>query len=220
LYTVQCDFDDTIIIGNLSTALRNAFALEGWQDIEAQYAASQLTVEESNRRQFALVKASKEELQEYASQMVIVRPGFQEFADYCRRVGIGFTIVSSGLDLYIEPVLEKLNLLDLEMYSGHGRVTDDGIAVAYTDPWGVDCQEGFKLACLRYLRQRGQPIIYIGDGLSDIAPAIEADYIIARDSLREHFRRTSLHHFSFETFHDVRQIAEDYIVGRDNSVTS
>jgi len=167
-----------------------------------------------------LVKASKEELQEYASQMVIVRPGFQEFADYCRRVGIGFTIVSSGLDLYIEPVLDKLDLLDLETYSGHGRVTDDGIAVAYTDPRGIDCQDGFKLACLRYLRQRGQPIIYIGDGLSDIAPAIEADYIIARDSLREHFRRTSLHHFSFETFHDVRQIAEDYIVGRDNSVTS
>ncbi len=218
MYTVQCDFDDTIIIGNLSVVLKTAFASEGWQDIEAQYSAGRFSVEESNRRQFALVKATKEELQQYVSQTAIVRSGFQEFANYCRRVGIGFTIVSSGLDLYIEPVLEKLDLLDLETYSGHGRVTDDGIAVAYTDPRGIDCQDGFKLACLRYLKQRGRPIIYIGDGRSDIAPAIEADYVIARDSLREHFRCMSLHHFSFETFHDVRRIVEDSIVGRDNPV--
>ena len=58
MYTVQCDFDDTIIIGNLSRELINVFALERWQDIEAEYTAGQLTVEESNRRQFALVKAN------------------------------------------------------------------------------------------------------------------------------------------------------------------
>ena len=215
MYTVQCDFDDTITIGNVSQALREAFASGQWKRLEAQYAAGQFSVEKSNRQQFALVNASKEEIQEYVTRTVVVRPGFPQFVDYCREVGIGFTIVSSGLDLYIEPILRKLGLLDIERYSGRGRSTTHGIAVDYIDPWGIDHEEGFKLACLGYLKQRGQPIIYIGDGLSDIAPAMEADYVIARDGLEKHFDSMSIPHFTFDTFYDVRQIVEEHIEHHD-----
>ncbi len=37
------------------------------------------------------------------------RPGFQEFVGYCLAVGIGLTIVSSGLDFYIKAVLDKID---------------------------------------------------------------------------------------------------------------
>ena len=215
LYTVQCDFDDTITTGNVSQALREAFASGQWKRLEAQYAVGQFIVEKSNRQQFALVKASKEEIQEYVSRTVVVRPGFSQFVDHCREVGIGFTIVSSGLDLYIEAILCKLGLPGLERYSGRGRVTAHGITVDYIDPWGVDHEEGFKLACLGYLKQRGQPIIYIGDGLFDIAPALEADYVIARDSLERHFDSMSLLHFTFDTFYDVQQIVKEHIAHHD-----
>ena len=216
MYTVQCDFDDTITDSNVAEVLKRAFASEQWHRIEAQYSVGQFNVEESNRRQFALVRASKRRIQQYVGRTIVVRPGFRQFVDYCRGAGLGFAIVSSGLDLYIEPVLRKLGLLDLERYSGRGRVTDHGIVVDYIDPWGIELKEGFKLACLGYLRQRGRPIIYIGDGLSDIAAAMKADYVIARDSLDEHFRSRSLSHFTFDNFYDVRQIVEDYIAGQES----
>ena len=55
MFTIQCDFDDTITVGNVSVALKEAFALEQWKQIEAKYIAGQFSVEESNRRQFALI---------------------------------------------------------------------------------------------------------------------------------------------------------------------
>ena len=219
MYTVQCDFDDTITVSNVSQALREAFASDSWRQIEAQYIAGHLSVEESNRRQFALINTDIGKIQEFVSRTIEVRPGFPQFVDYCRGAGIGFVIVSSGLDLYIEPGLHKLGLLDLERYSGQARVTPRGIEVDYTDPWGVNREEGFKLACLRYLRQRGRPIIYIGDGLSDMTPAMDADHVIARDGLEKHFRSMSLPHFTFDTFHDVRQIVEHQIAGQGNPGT-
>jgi len=193
--------------------LRETFAPSNWREIEAQYLAGKFSVEESNRRQFALVKAGKEEMQDFVTRTVEVRPGFMEFVDYCRGAGIDFVIVSSGLDLYIEPILGKLGLLHLERHSARTRVTDTGLVVDYVDPFGAACKEGFKLVCQSYLKQRGRPIIYIGDGLSDIAPAMKADYVIARSSLEKHLSSLSLPCFTFNDFHDVRQAVAESIVG-------
>ena len=214
MFTIQCDFDDTITVSNVGEALLDAFASERWRAIDVEYIAEQLTVEESNRRKFALIDASERAIHNFVSRTVEFRPGFLRFVEYCRNKDIDFVIVSCGLDQYIDPALRKLGLLDLERYSGRGLVTEDGIAVDYVDPRGVRRKEGFKVACLEYLRQRGRPVIYIGDGRSDVSPAIEADHVIARDELREHFCSRSIPHFKFDTFYDVLQIVEEHIVGR------
>jgi len=61
---IQCDFDGTIINNNLSTVLRENFAPRNWQDIESDYMEGKISVEQSNKLQFALIKEPKEELQE------------------------------------------------------------------------------------------------------------------------------------------------------------
>ena len=214
MFTVQCDFDDTITIGNVSLMLREAFAPPEWRQLEAKYVAGKFSVEESNRQQFLLIKAGKQELQDFVDRTVVVRRGFQHFVDYCRRIGIEFVIVSSGLDLYIEPVLRKLGLLDLERYSARTRVTEHGVEVDYLDPQGKKIEEGIKTVCQDYLKQRGQPIIYLGDGLSDIKPALSADYVIARGGLEKHFSSSSLPHFTFNDFYDVHNIVTEHIITR------
>ncbi len=214
MFTVQCDFDDTITVSNVGEALLDAFAPAQWRDIDVEYSAEQLTVEESNRRKFALIEASERAIHDFVSRTVEFRPGFLQFVEYCRKLDIDFVIVSCGLDQYIEPTLGKLGLLDLERYSGRGLVTEDGIAVDYVDPRGVRRKGGFKVACLEYLRQRGRPVIYIGDGRSDVSPAIEADYVIARDELLEHFHSRSIPHFEFDTFYDVLEVVKEHLVGR------
>ena len=217
MFTVQCDFDDTITIGNVSLMLREAFAPPEWRQLEAKYVAGKFSVEESNRQQFLLIKNNKQQLQDFIDRTVVVRSGFQHFVDYCRRIGIEFVIVSSGLDLYIEPVLRKLDLLDLERYSARTHVTGRGVEVDYVDPQGTKIKKGIKIACQDYLKQRGQPIIYIGDGLSDIEPAISADYVIARSGLEKHFSSSSLPYFTFNDFYDVHRIVTEHIVTRKTS---
>ena len=213
MYTIQCDFDDTITVNNVSEELRKAFAPEEWRSIEEAYTAGQFGVEESNRRQFALIQATKQQIEQHVIKTTVVRPGFSEFVNYCQGEEIQLVVVSSGVDLYIDPTLRRLGMADLERYSGTGRVSDHGVIVDYADPFGGLLEEGFKLEHLRFLKQRQRPIIYIGDGASDLVPAAEADFVIARSSLAESYRSRSLPYFRFDDFHDVLRIVKHDIVG-------
>jgi len=59
---IQCDFDGTIIRNNMSVLLRENFARGDWRQIEAAYMQRSLTVEESNRQQYRLIRQSRKKL--------------------------------------------------------------------------------------------------------------------------------------------------------------
>jgi 2-hydroxy-3-keto-5-methylthiopentenyl-1-phosphate phosphatase len=202
---IQCDFDGTIIENNLSVLIRECFAPEAWRVIETDYLERLITVEESNRRQFALIKESKERLQEFVRCHIQVRQGFTEFVADCEANGNALIIVSSGLDFYIETVLNELDILNIELYCGITEFTGKGIVVKYTDHHGNVMEHGFKLRCLNWLKQRDKTIVYIGDGLSDLDAARNASYVFATGHLaslltEEHISSWS----SFDDFLDIR----------------
>ncbi|HEY81710.1 MAG TPA: MtnX-like HAD-IB family phosphatase [Dehalococcoidia bacterium] len=204
---IQCDFDGTIIENNLSILLRENFARGDWRKIESDYLSGRLTVEQSNKLQFALIKEPEEKLRKFVLQHVELRAGFVEFVRYCQEKGIQFVIVSSGLDFYIEPVLEDIGLLGLELYCGQASFTENGIEVTYRDPEGNIVTEGFKQKYLAWLKQRGGEIIYIGDGLSDLEAARQADHVFATGHLLNLLGRASVSCHGFSDFHDLlRQV--------------
>jgi 2-hydroxy-3-keto-5-methylthiopentenyl-1-phosphate phosphatase len=200
---IQCDFDGTITKNNLSVLLREQYACGDWQKIESGYLHGHLTVEQSNKLQFAFIKESKEKLQEFVRQHIEVRPGFVEFVRGCRESAIPFVIVSSGLDFYIETVLTQIGLSDLEVYCGHTSFGKDGIIVTYTDPQGNTINWGFKKKYLAWLKKRGKNIVYIGDGLSDLEPACQADHVFATGHLVKLLGGQSIPCRSFSDFHDL-----------------
>ena len=200
---IQCDFDGTITLNNLSVLLRERFAPSGWQEIESDYLRGRLTVERSNRQQYAHVRESREILQEFACQNAELRPGFLEFVARCRAAGIRFVIVSSGLDFYIEAVLSNIGAPDLELHCAQTSFGDDGIDVTYLDPEGNITEDGFKKTYLTWLRSQERPVIYIGDGLSDLDAASAADYVFAIDRLHRLLSTTSVPHYAFSDFNDI-----------------
>lgn len=200
---IQCDFDGTIIRNNLSVLLREEFARGDWQTIESRYLQGQLSVEQSNQLQYALIRETRDRLQEFVSHHIEVRPGFAEFIHYCQQKAIQFVIVSSGLDFYIETVLAQIGLSHLEVYCGRTVFTEDGITVSYTDPQGKAIDRGFKTVYLDWLRKRAPSLIYIGDGLSDLAPARRADHVFATGHLARLLRAEAVAYHSFADFHDL-----------------
>ena len=208
MFTVQCDFDDTIVTGNVGKSLLNAFASAKWRAIENLYSKGEITVEETNRREFALLNVTKQTLEEYVFETAELRPGVPEFIQHCASTGLNFRVVSNGVDLYIEPALRSLISSTVELHSAHGTVTVNGISISYLDPFGIDCPDAFKLSWLRYFKSQGQEVIYIGDGKSDISAALEADYVIATSSLKDYFRSEGLGCFEFNDFYDVRQAVD------------
>jgi 2-hydroxy-3-keto-5-methylthiopentenyl-1-phosphate phosphatase len=206
---VQCDFDDTISVGNVSTAIRTAFGGGGWRAMEEEYLAGKISVEQSNIRQFALVDAQREAIEEFVLTEVVVRDGFREFVEYCRREGVRMTVVSSGLDIYVAPTLKRLGLEGQEFYSARARFAAGGIEVRYVDPAGSPLTSGFKESFVRHFKSQGYRVVYIGDGTSDIVPASEADFVIARSTLQRHLRANGLPSHGFETFGEVLRHVEE-----------
>jgi 2-hydroxy-3-keto-5-methylthiopentenyl-1-phosphate phosphatase len=204
---IQCDFDGTIIRNNLSVLLREKYAHGDWQKIDSDYLHGKLTVEQSNKLQFALIKEPKERLQEFVRQHIELRPGFAEFVRYCQKSAIPFVIVSSGLDFYIEPVLAQIGMPDLELHCGRASFGKDGITITYTDQEGNIVNEGFKYKCLTWLKKRGKDIIYIGDGLSDLEAARHADHVFATGHLLDLFNSEPVVCNGFSDFRDLlRQV--------------
>ncbi len=206
---VQCDFDDTITVGNVSVLIRETFVSDDWRQMEEQYLSGRYSVEESNIRQFALVRATESEIEELLAARVVVREGFERFVKSCRSDGIGLAVVSSGLDIYINPIMSRLGLGDVVVHSGTADITGSGIRVEYNDPGGRRLTRGFKESFLSYFKGRGHTVVYIGDGLSDIAPATEADFVIARSSLKRHFNDNAMPVRDFGTFEDVGRHVEE-----------
>ncbi|MFC1986630.1 MtnX-like HAD-IB family phosphatase [Chloroflexota bacterium] len=200
---IQCDFDGTIIRNNLGVLLREHFAHGDWQKIESEYFHGHLTVEQSNKLQYALVKEPKEKLQEFIRQHIDVRRGFGEFVRYCQNNAIRFVIVSSGLDFYIETVLTQIGMSGLELYCGQTCFGKDGIAVSYTDPDGSAINRSFKSKYLTSFKKQGKKIAYIGDGLSDLEAAGQADHVFATGHLLTLLKAKSIPCSCFTDFHDL-----------------
>jgi 2-hydroxy-3-keto-5-methylthiopentenyl-1-phosphate phosphatase len=200
---IQCDFDGTIISNNLSVLLREKYACGNWQKIDSDYLHGRLTVEQSNKLQFTFIKEPKERLQEFVRQHIELRPGFVEFVRYCQESAIHFAIVSSGLDFYIKPVLAQISMPDLELHCGKTFFGKDGIIVSYYDPEGNIIKKGFKGKHLSSLKKRGNKVVYIGDGLSDLEAACQADYLFATGHLSKLLSLESVLYYPFSNFKDV-----------------
>ena len=202
---IQCDFDGTIIKNNLSVLLREKYACGDWQKIDCDYLHGHLTVEQSNKLQFALIKEPEERLQAFVRQHIELRPGFVEFVRYCQESAIPFAIVSSGLDFYIEPVLVEIGMPDLELHCGQTTFSHDGIDVSYYDPEGNIVNHGFKKKYLTWLKERGTDIIYLGDGLSDLEAACQADHVFATGHLLGLLDIHSIERSAFSDFYDLQR---------------
>jgi 2,3-diketo-5-methylthio-1-phosphopentane phosphatase len=205
LVIIQCDFDGTVISNNLSVLIRERFAPARWRSIEADYLEGRLTVEESNRRQYALIKQSKEELQAFVRRHVDVRPGFAGFAADCESKGDHVVIVSSGLDFYIEVVLGELGMSGLERYCATAGFSEKGIRVTYRSHSGDVIEDGFKVGYLNWLRQRDKRIFYVGDGTSDFKAARHADYVFATGNLARLLKEEQVSWSCFADFNDIRK---------------
>ncbi len=206
---VQCGFDDTITVGNVSEAIMDEFCAVDWRALEKQYLAGLCSVEESSIRRYGLTSATRYEIEQLVLGGVVIRYAFDEFVDYCRGEGIGLAVVSSGLDLYIDPILRQLDLADLDLFYGHGEMRPDGIAVSYVDPSGASITRGFKESYVRHFRSLGHTVVYVGAGASDVSPAVEADFAIARSTLRDVLTDRGAPHLEFETFSDVGSHVEE-----------
>jgi len=209
LYTLHifCDFDGTISTRDIGYDLFDRYGeQEPWI---SRMLAREITLAEYWRGVIGTLREPlvPELLDRYLREIPI-DSGFASLLELARAEEIPFTIVSDGLDLYIERYLQLHGLGGVEVIANHAeRDSAEHLHVSFPHAAeGCDC---FSAACKRNIvltrAAPGSRIIYIGDGISDYCPAEHADIIFAKHELAAYCNAHRLPHYPFKTLGDVER---------------
>lgn len=202
---IVCDFDGTACTVDMGNKILNRFAGDGWRDINRAYCASEIGSRVAYTKVGPLFRGSRGEMVEFVRANASMDPSFEDFYHFCSQRGYDLKIASDGLDFYIETVLEKHGLADIEYYSNTVLFTDgEGLKIGFphlNDRCGHcgTCKSGI----VKELRSRYDRIIYVGDSYSDVCPSGFADLVFAKFILYEKCRENGTACIRYENFFDI-----------------
>jgi 2-hydroxy-3-keto-5-methylthiopentenyl-1-phosphate phosphatase len=202
---VLSDFDGTITRVDVGEAILEEFAPPQWREIEERYRARKIGTRESMALQLALVRAGREELLHFVDRIAVIDETFREFVEFCQAQGLVLEIVSEGLDFYVEYLLQKWDL-QVPFRTNHTIFEEGRVRMDY--PWAdATCKlcGTCKLLRLFELRTAGYRTAYVGNGHSDLCPAIEADLVFAKSNLADLCRTEEIDFIPFDRFSDVQR---------------
>jgi len=143
-------------------------------------------------------------LVDFARETIKFRTGFWEFQDLLKEKGVPLVVVSEGLKEYIEPFFDD----SVEIYANECIEEPDGtlgLSTPHQSPDCEDCGNCKKDIVLSY-KDKGDFIIYIGDGESDFCAAPLSDLRFARAKLAGHFIENYIEFIQFIDFNDINEM--------------
>jgi len=205
------DFDGTITRLDVTDVILEQYADPAWRDVEEQWLRGDIGSRECFERQAALVRATVEQLNALIDAIPL-DPDFPAFFSFVGDQQLPFYIVSDSFDYVIRRVLKRVGA-NGELRNGRhlfstGLQLEEGrLRVSFSHS-KQGCEHGCatcKPAVIRRVRKKKQPVVFIGDGLSDRFAVEEADVVFAKHELLAYCRQHGLACRPFETFGDVQR---------------
>lgn len=209
------DFDGTVTEEDIGDSIFERFLhpdlLEkGWhREIIDEWKAGKVSSFECLRRECANTQVTREELDSHLDQYTLT-PGFTETVKYCHSHRIPLTILSDGMDYYIEYLLAKFGISDIEYKANHMFFTNGAIGAdfPYADMGCGRCGN-CKRRHMETMRKDGETVVYIGDGYSDRYAIRDADVVFARGDLVEYCKKNGLEYRPFNDFYAILSYLEN-----------
>ena len=212
---VLCDFDGTIAqddVGNLF--FRTFGGEEPTTEFVEQWKKGLMSSRKCLEREASLVTASRREVDRFVSRRKL-DPYFKDFIDFAGRNGMEVVIVSDGLDYYIEALLMRNGLGEIEFSANVMELTQGRVHLEFPYYDMRDCRDcgNCKTYHLEKYKRAGYYIVYVGNGLSDRCPSTYSDFVFAKGELLEFCRANNLVHAEFKNFRDVeREILSRFVL--------
>ena len=219
---VVCDFDDTTAMENVAEILLEEFGSSSWRHFRTRHQRNEISLMEYQELAFGTIRADKDTLKEFVKQTATLRDGFKTLFEFCRAEGIPLVIASLGLDFYIEALLEKEGLETIPYFAADTTFTDQGIEYSYRYQW-EECWQPGNCKCLvldKYRKLGYKPVIFAGDGNSDICPAKKADLVFARRFLKTHLSENGLEFYKLSDFFQVVEVLKLICTKSKNGVNN
>ncbi|HUY12517.1 MAG TPA: MtnX-like HAD-IB family phosphatase [Terriglobia bacterium] len=214
---IFCDFDGTITEVDATDQILTQLAHPSWREVEQEWTRGLIGSRECLERQMALVETTPAELNALIDALP-VDPDFAEFDRLAHAAGIPLVIVSDGLDTVIRRALRRAGLRralrnGANFYSSALRLEGGRLRISFPHA-SPDCPHGCatcKPALIERLVRGHNPVVYVGDGLSDRYAVERASLIFAKRQLLAHCRNRGLNVHAFDTFGDILAVFPELI---------
>lgn len=198
---VLIDFDGTIVPGDATDSIFDAFADTSWQTIEADLKAGRIGAPACLSAQVGLLRTDPAALDALIATFDI-DPGVPAFLELCRGRGVAASVVSDGLDRAVEGVLAR-HELNLPFRANH-------LVYAGSKRWRVEfphqrnaCVSGAGNCKCATAMSTPAMTIMVGDGRSDFCVSNRSTFVLAKGALAAHCEANGLPHARFETFQEA-----------------
>jgi 2,3-diketo-5-methylthio-1-phosphopentane phosphatase len=200
---VFVDFDGTITDVDTFDALVRAVAGDDvWNEIDGALIAGKITLRDALAQQASAVRFTRAETLAFMEANTKVDPAFGPFVDAVRAHGGAIRVVSAGIATVIHDALER-NGIDVDVLANDVDFAKTGWTMTFIDATDNGHDKAVHVIAAR---RRGSHTVYIGDGISDFAAAIEADERFAKAgrALEAYCRKNGVPCTSFTSFGEIQ----------------
>jgi len=198
---IFCDFDGTItteetFVGTLMRLCAEKDLYEWF----GKFQKGEITLRRCTEMLFSLAPSSNwPKVEEYA-KTVQIRPGFSEFLDKAKELGIPVVVISGGVRIMQEPILAPFMDRIEAFYSCDLDIS--GPYTVFSSQYANDTLNMDKVKIMG-LYNYGKAIA-VGDmGSTDYQMAKNSDVVFARDELAEVLEKEGTPYHKWETFYDL-----------------
>jgi 2-hydroxy-3-keto-5-methylthiopentenyl-1-phosphate phosphatase len=203
---IICDFDGTITQQDTTDWVLEALADPAWRELESDWVAGEISAAQCMRRQVALIGGSQEDLHA-ALDSVRLDPGFIDFLAWAGGHRFPVSIVSDGVDYFIDRILARHGISDIQTVVANqlsGQAGEWGLEQPWSRP-GCAARSGVcKCDAAGAAPDGVATTVFVGDGRSDFCVSARADLLFAKGALADYAASRDQAFIPFETFHDVR----------------
>jgi len=218
------DFDGTIFMQDTGHILFDAHGCgsKRREVLDEQIKTGERSFREVSEEMWGSLNVPFEDGFEVMEETLEIDPDFQEFHKFCIDNKIPFNVISAGLKPILRKVLDTFlgeeESSHIEIVANDAEIKEDGSE--WTPVWRHDTELGHdKALSINEYRATAKEestngeiplIVFIGDGVSDLPAAREADVLFARRGLRleEYCIENKIAYIGFDTFADIQKEIE------------
>ena len=204
---VFCDFDGTITNNDNIMSIMEKFAPPEAEEVKNKILSQELSIQEGVSQLFQLIPTNlHDDIIQYLIATAEIRSGFHEFIQFVKENNISFYVISGGMDFFVYPLLQGI-IPKEQIYCNETDFSAEFITVKWPHSCDDHCQNHCglcKSSLIRKLSDTDDFHIVIGDSITDLQAAKQADKVFARDFLITKCEENHIAYTPFETFQDVQ----------------
>jgi 2-hydroxy-3-keto-5-methylthiopentenyl-1-phosphate phosphatase len=206
------DFDGTITIKDVGDTMFETFGGKQCLDFIELYREERISAVKCFQLECeACGSVDKKELDDFLDSQVIDE-SYLEFVIFCNEHGFSHSILSDGMDYYIQRILDNNSVGNVPFYSNKLEFIpiENSKRVRFKPSFPYTDEVCDRCACCKRniiltMSSDEDVIIYIGEGYSDRCPARYADIVFAKDELLRYCQQENISFFEYKSFGDIQR---------------